>query len=161
MREDTDMSVIRLLVLDIDGVLTDGSVWFDANGNEYKSLYYRDLDTITALQKQGMVVVLVTGEDGPLTEQFWRRTGTARIYTGAKDKLSALNQVCSDYNLSLKEVCYVGDSDRDAPALKAVTLGLTPADASESARLAADHILGCEGGRGVIVEASQLILAYV
>jgi 3-deoxy-D-manno-octulosonate 8-phosphate phosphatase (KDO 8-P phosphatase) len=154
------MPMIRLLALDVDGVLTDGSVWFDVNGNEYKSLYYRDLDAITALQRQGVIVVLITGEDGPLAEQIRQRTGAVRIYRGAKDKLAVLNQMCRDYDVSLDEVCYVGDSDRDVPALKAAALGLAPSDASEAGRLAANHVLCCPGGRGVVAEACELILSF-
>jgi 3-deoxy-D-manno-octulosonate 8-phosphate phosphatase (KDO 8-P phosphatase) len=155
------MPTIRLLALDVDGVLTDGSVWFDVNGNEYKSLYYRDLDAITALQKRGVVVVLITGEEGPLTEQIWRRTGAARIYMAAKDKLAALNEACRDFSVSLNEVCYIGDSDRDVPALGAAALGLAPGDASEAAHLTANRVLSCPGGRGVVAEACSLILSYV
>ncbi|MBI5667994.1 MAG: SIS domain-containing protein [Chloroflexi bacterium] len=147
---------LKLLALDIDGVLTDGRTTLSASGEEVKQLYFHDLDGITALTRRGTPVVLVTGETGPLVKAIAGRLKLP-VLEGRKDKLAAIQQLAADYDLTLDQICYVGDSDRDAPALRVVGLGLAPANASSAAKAAAHRVLSGFGGHGAVAEAIILV----
>jgi YrbI family 3-deoxy-D-manno-octulosonate 8-phosphate phosphatase len=150
--------VIRVLALDVDGVLTDGSVVLDEDGRERKALYYRDIDAVFAARRRGLVVALVTGEDSPIVDTIARRLEVEHVYRGEKDKEAVLPRLAAELGVGLDEVCFVGDSARDAPAFPLVGLGLAPADAHESARALAHRVLAAPGGRGAVAEACELLL---
>ena len=150
--------MITVLLLDIDGVLTDGTVLLDESGRELKTLAYRDIDAVFFARREGIQVVLVTGEDSPWVEVVAKRLQTDLIYRGAKDKRKAVKQVCTDLSTMPAEICYVGDSWRDAEAFADVGLALAPADASEAARAAAHQVLRRGGGAGAVAEAVDMIL---
>ncbi len=158
MTAKTRPSHIRLLALDIDGVLTDGAVYLDETGGESKRLSYRDIDAIFQAHRAGLQLALLTGEDTPWVEMISRRLQIKLVYSGAKDKVSALRQLAMDTNVPVEKIAYVGDSDRDAPALRIAGLGLAPADATPTAQKAADIVLKAPGGQGAVAEAVALIL---
>jgi 3-deoxy-D-manno-octulosonate 8-phosphate phosphatase (KDO 8-P phosphatase) len=151
--------VIRVLAIDIDGVLTNGEVLLDEAGRESKSIFFRDIDAVFAARRSGLAVALVTGEDTPMVGVIARRLEVEHVYSGRKDKGEALAVVAADLGVALEEICYLGDADRDAPALQAAGLGLAPADSSDRAREAADRVLATAGGRGAVAEAVQLLLS--
>jgi 3-deoxy-D-manno-octulosonate 8-phosphate phosphatase (KDO 8-P phosphatase) len=151
--------VIRVLAIDIDGVLTTGDVLLDEEGRESKALFFRDIDAVFAARRAGLSLALVTGEATRMVDVIARRLEIERVYAGRKDKGEALAAVAVDLGVDLGEVCYIGDADRDAPALRAAGLGLAPADASDDACEAADRVLAHPGGRGAVAEAVKLILA--
>lgn len=150
--------MIQVLVLDIDGVLTDGKVTLDDSGRELKTLSYRDIDAVFLAQRRGLQVVLVTGEAVPLVDTIARRLEISHVYRGAKDKCQALRSVCTELGVSLQQVCYVGDSQRDADALAMVGLGLAPSDAIRAAQVAAHRVLQHQGGDGAVAEAVEIVL---
>jgi 3-deoxy-D-manno-octulosonate 8-phosphate phosphatase (KDO 8-P phosphatase) len=149
--------LIRLLALDIDVVLTTGEVRLDEDGRETKTLFVRDLDAIFAARRDGLQVVLVTGEATPIVDVIARRLEVEHVYRDAKDKVAALDAVVRDLGVPLAEICYVGDGARDAPALTAAGLGLAPSDAGPEARAAADRVLESAGGRGAVAEAIAVV----
>ena len=151
--------MIRVLALDIDGVLTNGEVRFDDDGRESKALFFRDIDAIFMARRTGLRIVLVTGEATPLVDVIARRLDIADVYRDAKDKAAALRAVAHDLDVPLEEICFVGDAPRDAPGLELVGLGLAPADAAEEALAAADRVLARDGGRGAVGEAIAVVLA--
>ena len=151
-------SPIALVLLDVDGVLTDGTVRCTAGGDEEKSLFMRDVDAVFDARRRGLRVGLVTGEETPLVDFIARRLVIEVIAQGAKDKLAAIRKVAEAEGIGLDAVCYVGDGDRDAPALAAVGLGLAPRDASIEAKRAAAVVLTSPGGRGAVAEAMRLVL---
>jgi 3-deoxy-D-manno-octulosonate 8-phosphate phosphatase (KDO 8-P phosphatase) len=153
--------MIRVLALDIDGVLTDGKVMLDESGRESKSLSYQDIDAVFLAQRQGVQVVLVTGEASPWVDMIADRLEISRVYRGAKDKGQAVRDVGAELGVSLAHVCYVGDSLRDADALAVVGLGLAPANATNAAQAAADRILTHRGGEGAVAEAVEIVLQAV
>jgi|TARA_B100001964_G_C14060665_1_gene521247 YrbI family 3-deoxy-D-manno-octulosonate 8-phosphate phosphatase len=150
--------MIRVLVFDIDGVLTDGRVSMDEDGREVKSLHYHDIDAIFEAHRQGFTLAFLTGEDTPLVSVIAKRVDIVHIYRKAKDKSEAMLKLSTDLNVSLKEIMYVGDSLRDADALAMVGLGLAPADADESARKAANKVLEHLGGAGAVNEAVRYVI---
>jgi YrbI family 3-deoxy-D-manno-octulosonate 8-phosphate phosphatase len=151
--------VIKLLVLDIDGVVTNGDVTLDEQGCESKTLFFRDIDAVFAARRAGLDISLLTGEDTPMVEVIARRLGVERVYAGRKDKGQGLADVARDFEVDLSEICYVGDAARDVPALELAGLGLAPLDADDAARAAADRVLGSPGGRGAVGEAVEIALA--
>jgi D-sedoheptulose 7-phosphate isomerase len=153
-------SPIALLLLDVDGVLTDGTVRCSARGDEEKSLFMRDVDAVFEARRRGLLVGLVTGEDTPWVDFVAGRLAVQSVARGAKDKLAAVRQLAADAGVGLDAVSYVGDADRDTPALAAVGLGLAPHDASAEARRAAAVVLASTGGRGAVAEAVELALRW-
>lgn len=149
---------ISLLVLDIDGVLTNGKVVFTPDGTERKSLSYRDIDAIFEAHRHGLRVALVTGEETPWVDFLSQRLKVEHVIRGSKDKLKAVQELAATLGVSLDDICYLGDSDRDAPALVAVGLGLAPANATPQAKQAAHIVLNSNGGDGAVYETIKLLL---
>ena len=150
--------MIKLLVLDIDGVLTDGRLVIDARGNEYKTINIRDLDGISWLKSRGVALALLTGEDTALVDVIARRLGIAHLIKGAKDKEGALRQLSESTGVPLGNICYIGDADRDADALKACSLSMAPVDATNRAKESASVVLRSRGGDGVIQEVIEYFI---
>ena len=150
--------MIRLVVLDIDGVLTTGEVLFDEDGRELKTLFFRDIDAVFEGRRRGLRVALLSGEATPMVDVIARRLEVADVYRGRHDKGDALAVIADELDIPLQEICYVGDAPRDAPALRLAGLGLVPADAAAAAREAADHVLEHAAGRGAVSEAIELVL---
>ncbi|MBI4317889.1 MAG: TIM barrel protein [Chloroflexi bacterium] len=150
--------MIRVLALDVDGVLTDGRVTLDETGRELKTVSFRDIDAVFHAHRQGLQMALVTGEATPWVDMIAHRLDISYVYRGAKDKVEALRSLCADIGATLDQVCYVGDSRRDAAALALVGLGLAPADASPAAREAAQSVLEHCGGDGAVAEAVDIAL---
>ena len=150
-------AVIRILVLDIDGVLTDGAVAIDQADREAKHLFYRDVDAIFQARREGLRVALITGERSPMVRIIAKRLEVESVIDGAKDKEKALRDLCTQMDIPPAEVCYVGDSDRDAPALALAGLGLAPSDASSAAKRSSHRVLASRGGRGAVEEALAVV----
>ena len=148
---------IKWVVSDIDGVLTDGRILLDEAGNEQKTIFVRDLDSIAAGRSHGLDLVFVTGEDNQLARTIARRFQVCELIAGAKDKLCALQDFCRRKDLTAENICFIGDSDRDAPAIAWAGLGVAPADGSDAARQAAEYVTRCAGGRGVLAETVAMI----
>jgi len=149
---------ISALVLDIDGVITDGSVSIDVQNRETKRYTYRDVDAVYRAHKENLTLALVTGEDSKIVHVIAERLSVKNVITGAKDKQAALEDLSKRLNVPLNEMCYVGDSDRDAPALAIVGMGFAPADGSELAKQAATAILSHKGGDGAVAEVVGILL---
>jgi len=144
---------IRLLVLDVDGVLTDGTILLLPSGDDVRSVHFHDLDAVARVQRLGVHIAILSGEDSSGSHRIAQRFGIGDAVWGAKDKLAALADLTTRLGVALSETCYVGDADRDAPALEAAGVGIAPADATAAARKAADHVLDALGGRGAVAEA--------
>jgi D-sedoheptulose 7-phosphate isomerase len=150
---------IRLLVLDIDGVLTDGTGVVGTQDGERKRFSFQDLDAVSEARRVGLAVALVTGEDTEEADRIAARFGVELVKKGAKDKLAAITEVSSELGVPLESVCYMGDADRDAPALARVGLGIAPANATSPAKAAAHRVLRRAGGAGAVAEAVSILLA--
>lgn len=148
---------IRVLALDIDGVITDGTASLSEVGDEDKRFSFQDLDAVTQAQRAGLPVAMVTAEDTPSVDRLTSRFNCDLVRRGAKDKLLALEALSRELNIRLDEFCYVGDGDRDAPALRRVGLGLAPLNATSSAKSAAHRVLSKSGGDGAVAETIELI----
>ena len=150
---------IKLLILDVDGVITDGTVSSTARGEEQKTFSFRDVDAVFEARRKGLHVALVTGETTEWVGFIAQRLEINHVVRGAKDKLEAVHSLAGELGFGLEETCYVGDGARDAPALAAVGLGLVPADAGAEAKAAAAVVLRSTSGRGAVDEAVRMVLA--
>jgi 3-deoxy-D-manno-octulosonate 8-phosphate phosphatase (KDO 8-P phosphatase) len=148
---------IRLIVLDVDGVLTDGTILLLPGGDEARSVHFHDLDAVAALGRYGVATAVLSGEETPCVQRVAQRFGISEAVWGASDKLVGLRDLTSRLGIAMEQTCYVGDADRDGPALEAAGIGLAPSDATAAARAAADHVLAARGGHGVVEEVVALL----
>ena len=129
----------KLLALDVDGVMTDGSVFFTALGDEIKSFNILDGQGIKSLLANKIEIAVITGRTSPLTEKRARDLGIQHITQGREDKKTALLELCNKLNISPAEVAYVGDDLPDLSAIKLVNIGFTVPNAHPFIRQHADH----------------------
>jgi 3-deoxy-D-manno-octulosonate 8-phosphate phosphatase (KDO 8-P phosphatase) len=154
---DGSKRIIKALVLDIDGVLTDGTV--DVRDPARKRVYLRDLDALTLIRKKGIAVAFLTGEDEAGAGPVVRRCGDAdQVIYCAKDKETPICEIARRLGVELSEICYLADGRRDVQALKLAGLALCPADGDRLAKQAAHVVLEACGGRGAVAEAVDLVL---
>lgn len=149
--------MIRLLVFDIDGVLTDGTVIVDAAGREQKKIDLKDIDAIFHLKKAGYSLAAITGEDTEIVSYFKNRFPWDYFYQGNKQKKSTLEELRGKLGVSAEEICYIGDGKYDVEPLKYAGLGICPADAVGEAKNAADIILRMNGGAGCLWELVSIL----
>ena len=149
---------IKLLVLDVDGVLTDGGLWFDANGQLTKRFDVRDGLGIRLLQQAGVEIAFLSGGQGGATEVRAHQLGIEHCLVGIKDKPEALLQLQQKLGIDSSETAFVGDDLNDLAVRPVVGLLIAPADACAPVRLGAHAVLRKRGGHGAIRELAETIL---
>lgn len=152
------MSKIKLLAIDVDGVLTDGGMYYSHSGEELKKFNTRDGMGIAMLQKKGIVVALITGEKSKIVMRRAKKLRIKEVYLGIEDKLEIVKKLCKKYKVSESEVAYIGDDVNDICIMKEVGLSIAVADATESVKTCADYITKARGGNGAVREVCDLIL---
>jgi len=150
---------IRALVLDVDGVLTDGQLYFDNQGNEMKAFSTRDGLGMRAVQQCGMVLALITGRQSQIVAHRAANLGIEHVYQGRNDKLNAFHDLLAETGFEASEVCYAGDDWVDIPVLDRVGLAVTVADADAVIKSRVHWVTSKPGGRGAVREICDLILA--
>lgn len=149
---------VRLLALDVDGVLTDGRLYYDQAGNELKAFYTRDGLGIKALQGCGIGVALITGRTSAIVTRRAEELKIELVYQGTRNKLEAFNDLLDKAGLGEEEVCYAGDDWIDLPVLNRAGLAVTVADADERVKSRVHWVTGHGGGKGAVREICDLIL---
>ena len=152
-------SRIRALVLDVDGVLTDGRLYFDNRGNEMKAFCTRDGLGIRAVQQQGMMVALITGRESQIVANRASNLGIKHVYQGRDDKLNAFHELLVETGLEAPAICYAGDDWVDVPVLDRVGLAVTVPEADSLVKSHAHWITSQAGGNGAVRQICDLILA--
>lgn len=152
--------MIELIVFDIDGVITDGSVIIDSSGNEQKQINLKDIDAIFELHRRGYKLAAITGEDTEIVNYFEKRFPWEYFYRGNKTKKETMQQIEQGTGISRENICYVGDGKYDVEPLNYAGLGLCPANAIDKAKNAADIILQNDGGKGCIWEIISILEKY-
>ena len=150
---------IRMLALDVDGVLTDGNLYFDNQGNEMKAFCTRDGLGMRALQRHGTLLAFITGRQSDIVRRRAEQLGVEHVYQGRNDKLNAFNELLSDTGMDEAQICYAGDDWIDIPVLDRVGLAVTVADADPVVKSRVHWITTRDGGRGAVREICDLILA--
>ncbi len=150
---------IRAVVMDVDGVLTDGMVWLDETGSESKRIAFADVMGVSIGRKAGLSFALVSGEGGPGLEAIAAKFGIADVYGGCKDKAAAVRDFATRHELELAEVCFIGDDVNDVPAFEICGLAVAPADAQPIAMASATVITSRRGGSGSVREVIDQLLS--
>ena len=151
-------SKIRLLALDVDGILTDGRLYFSNHGEELKTFHTLDGHGIKMLHERKIEVALVTGRTSTILEQRAADLDIGNVYQGSCNKLSTLNAIVEKRPYSIKEVAYAGDDVPDLNALRAVGLSFSVPNAQPSVKAVVDIITSLNGGWGAVREISDFIL---
>jgi 3-deoxy-D-manno-octulosonate 8-phosphate phosphatase (KDO 8-P phosphatase) len=149
---------IKLLLLDVDGVLTDGRLYYGNSGEELKAFDIQDGLGIKLLQKAGVKVGIITGRRSALLQRRAEELAISPLVQGREDKWLALNEILEDLDVSLEEIAFVGDDLPDLPVIKRVGLGITPANGSHIVASQADWQTNNRGGDGAVREVAELIL---
>jgi len=150
---------IRMLILDVDGVLTDGKLYFDHNGNESKAFNTRDGMGMKALQRVGIEVAVITGRKSEAVALRMAQLGIKHVYQGREDKLNAFLELLKITGLDAQQICFAGDDWIDLPVLMRVGLAVSVADAEERVKQQSHWITPSNGGDGAVREICNLILA--
>jgi 3-deoxy-D-manno-octulosonate 8-phosphate phosphatase (KDO 8-P phosphatase) len=156
--QDTFRSV-RLLVLDVDGVLTDGRLFYGAQGEMLKAFHVRDGHGIKQVQRTGIVVAIISGRKSAAVLRRARGLGIKHVFQGVDDKLAALLKIAKKLKVSLEHCACIGDDTPDAPILNACGLGIAVADAHADALAAADLETSKPGGHGAVREVCDWLMA--
>jgi 3-deoxy-D-manno-octulosonate 8-phosphate phosphatase (KDO 8-P phosphatase) len=149
---------IRLLLLDVDGVMTDGRITFDDGGGETKAFDVKDGHGIKLLQRAGIRVGIITGRQSAVVDRRAMELGIDLVYQGAKDKLVPFWEILHKTGLKPEEVAYVGDDLPDLPVLRRVGFAATVADAMDDVKPHVHYITSHSGGRGAVREICDLLL---
>lgn len=149
---------IKLVIFDVDGVLTDRKIYFADDGHEYKAFNSHDGHGIKMLLSTGVEVGIITVRNSPVVERRMQELGVKHLYQGQANKLSALESLMQKLSLSPSQIAYVGDDLPDLPLMRRVGLGIAVADACEYVRQHADWKTRAAGGKGAVREVCECIM---
>lgn len=149
---------IKLLILDVDGVLTDGQLYYDADGNELKAFHVHDGLGIKLLQRSGIAVAIITSRNAPSVAHRMANLGVEHVYQGQSDKLAAYRELLQKLTLAPEQVAYAGDDLIDLPLLKQVGLSIAVANANAAVLTQVHWITSLKGGEGAVREVCELLL---
>ena len=149
---------VRMLVFDVDGVLTDGSLFYDNQGQEYKAFNSRDGHGIKMLRASGLEIGIITGRTSQIVVHRARNLGIQHIYQGAEDKLEALQDLLRETGYEPQQIAYMGDDVVDLPALNRCGLAITVPDAPAEVKRRSHVVTLAQAGRGAAREACELIM---
>lgn len=153
-----DYSKIKLIVLDVDGTLTDGGIYYDSQGNEMKRFDVKDGLGIKVGLAAGLEFAVITGRESPMVERRVRELGIRHLIQGTQKKVPALRKLAEERDLSLDEIAYMGDDLNDLPAMRLVGVRACPADADKQVRELCDYVSKQNGGHGAVRTFIQEIL---
>ena len=150
--------LIRLLILDVDGVMTDGRIIMDYAGREIKNFDVKDGHGIKVLMRYGIDVVLVTGRRSTVVEHRARDLGISEVHQGVTNKLEIADTILRNRSLNYEHIAFVGDDIVDISLLRRVGFSAAVADAAEDVKKCADYVTIRKGGRGAVREVCEVIL---
>jgi 3-deoxy-D-manno-octulosonate 8-phosphate phosphatase (KDO 8-P phosphatase) len=149
---------IKLLILDVDGVLTDGKIVYTDRGEEAKAFDVKDGHGLKLLMRAGIPVALITGRSSPAVEHRARDLGITRVYQKAINKIEAYEELRRAENLRDEEICVVGDDLPDLPILRICGFSVAVADSAEEVKREVDYVTNKEAGKGAVREVCDIIL---
>jgi len=153
-----DLSKIRLLLLDVDGVMTDGRIVYDNHGVETKAFDVKDGHGLKLIQRAGIQVGIITGRQSDIVTKRAEELGIDLVYQGAKDKLVPFREILEKLDLDPSAVAYVGDDLVDLPVMRQVGFSATVADAVEELKPHVDLVATRPGGRGAVRQICDYLL---
>jgi 3-deoxy-D-manno-octulosonate 8-phosphate phosphatase (KDO 8-P phosphatase) len=150
---------IKLLLMDCDGVLTDGRLYFGTSGEELKVFHVRDGQGIVMWHQAGFRSGIITGRNSPILEMRMKQLGVEFIRQGRKEKVSAFHEIVAAANISPSEIAFIGDDTPDAQVFPFVGLAVAVGDAHDAVKTAAHYVTHRHGGRGAVRELIDMVLA--
>lgn len=149
---------VELILSDVDGVLTDGGIWYDNQGVELKAFHIRDGLGVKVWQRAGFRFGVVTARTSHIVKLRAVELGISIVRQGFEDKLPIVQEIIRDCGLAPEQVCYIGDDLTDLPVIRHVGLGAAVADAVAEVRAAAAYTTQLSGGQGAVRELIEMIL---
>ncbi|HHT9125196.1 MAG TPA: KdsC family phosphatase [Candidatus Brocadiia bacterium] len=154
------MKNIKMVIIDVDGVLTDGKIIVDVEGEEVKNFHVRDGTGVKYLQRAGLNCAVISGRKCAAVEHRLRELGIKDVFQNAINKIEAYEQIVTKYNLKDEEVCYIGDDLIDIPIFRRVGFSAAVPDAPEEVKEIATYITKTPGGQGAVREVIEKILKF-
>ena len=158
LREMCELKKIKLVVLDVDGTLTDGGIYYDANGNEIKRFDVKDGLGIKVAMEAGLKFAILTGRQSPMVRRRAEELGIQFLLEGVQKKAPALMKLSEEVGVSVDEMAYIGDDWNDLPAMMLTGFKACPDDAAEEIKEICDYVAEREGGRGAVRDCLEFIL---
>lgn len=149
---------IKMLILDVDGVMTDGGIIMDKDGCEMKQFNVRDGHGLVMIQRYGLKVAILTGRTSPVVERRARDLKIEEVYQGALNKKEVFMQILARNNLTSDAIAYMGDDLVDIPVLKMVGFSATVADGLDLVKKIVDYVAKSKGGQGAVREVCEMLL---
>lgn len=149
---------LKLLILDVDGVLTDGKLFFDNDGNEYKSFHAQDGHGIKMLRQTGVEVAVISGRKSQSVALRMKNLGIEHVYQGHENKIAAFNEIIEKLGITPEQAAHVGDDVIDLPVMIRVGLAIAVNDANFAVKQHADWCTILPGGQGAVREVCDFIM---
>lgn len=149
---------IRLFATDVDGVLTDGGMYYADSGHQMKRFNVWDGMGLALMRRAGLIIGIITTEKTKLVAQRAKKLQITEVHQGIWDKLAVLEDLSKRYGISLKEMAFIGDDINDFKALQAVGLSASPADGRPEIRKSVQYVCQAKGGEGAVRELADMIL---
>ena len=155
-----DARNLKLMAFDVDGVLTDGRLYYGADGEALKVFNTLDGHGLKKLAASGVTLALITGRDTPMVARRAAELGIQHVIQGREDKGVALADLAASLGVTARETGYAGDDEPDVPALQWAQIAFAPASGHDCARAAADHVTRARGGEGAVREICDALLEH-
>ena len=150
---------IKLVISDVDGVLTDGGMYYSAKGDIQKKFHARDGMGIAILQRNGIPTVIITKEKNEIVKKWTSKMKVDKLFQGVANKEKLLPKLCAHYNLNEENIAYIGDDVNDLEIMKKIGFSVTPKDGNVEVKKIANHISKINGGEGVLREVCDLLIS--
>lgn len=151
-------SRVRLFIMDVDGVLTDGRIFITPTGEELKSFNTLDGHGLKMLQQSGVALAIITGRAAACVELRAKSLGIQHLYMGSESKMEAFQHLLAATGLTPEDCAYMGDDVIDLPVMRRVGFAVSVPDAPNVVRSHAHYVSGCRGGEGAVREVTELIM---
>ena len=151
---------IQLLLLDVDGVMTDGGLFFSSSGEEFKKFNVQDGYGIAKLQRAGIKVGIITGRVSLIVKRRAEELGIEEVYQNIENKIDAYESIKKKFRITDREIAYIGDDEFDIPVLTCAGFSAAPADAAPLVKKHVQYICRLGGGNGAVREVIELLLKY-
>jgi 3-deoxy-D-manno-octulosonate 8-phosphate phosphatase (KDO 8-P phosphatase) len=155
----TPLAELELVAFDVDGVLTDGRIWFDEEGREMHAFHVKDGMGMVLAKQRGLKLAAISGRRAPGVKARLTQLRMDEIHLGVMDKAALLRELCARHGVALEKACFIGDDVNDLPAMEIVGLSIAPADAIDEVLAAVDLVTKRGGGQGVLREVLDAIVA--
>lgn len=155
---ETGTQSISMLVMDVDGTMTDGKIHIGAHGELFKSFNAHDGYRIRQLPDLGIIPVVITGRSSEMVSRRMEDLAIDEVHQDISDKLSVLKQIAKRHGLSLDQIAYIGDDENDLECIRACPCSACPADAVTAVKQAARHVMHTKGGDGAVREFIDTVL---